>query len=240
MSYGIIAIKKKDGVLHYLLIQRRDSMSYVEFLRGKYKFEDSAYIKLLLNGMTAKEHERLLNQSFETLWTTLWHNQNTRQYRNEYEHALKQFNTFRNTGDIYGRILSSYIADIKNTWTTPEWGFPKGRRNSGEDTLSCALREFTEETGIMPDCIKIKKEQTYIEQYIGTNGISYKQTYFLGECEPEINVSIDTDNIVMTREVGDIEWLKYDEAYNRIRATNVEKRELLSKIHSLVTTDCLI
>jgi RNA:NAD 2'-phosphotransferase (TPT1/KptA family)/8-oxo-dGTP pyrophosphatase MutT (NUDIX family) len=31
------------------------------------------------------------------------------------------------------------------------WGFPKGKRNSGEGTIACALRECQEETGLRPN-----------------------------------------------------------------------------------------
>ena len=52
MSFGICAIKFIDNAPHYLLIRRRDSLAYVEFLRGKYKMNQQEYIQLLLNGMT--------------------------------------------------------------------------------------------------------------------------------------------------------------------------------------------
>ena len=37
MSNGIIAFTKKDKDYKYLLICRKDTLGYVEFLRGKYK-----------------------------------------------------------------------------------------------------------------------------------------------------------------------------------------------------------
>ena len=36
LSFGVIAVKFIDNEPYYLLIRRRDSLSYVEFLRGKY------------------------------------------------------------------------------------------------------------------------------------------------------------------------------------------------------------
>jgi 8-oxo-dGTP pyrophosphatase MutT (NUDIX family) len=33
------------------------------------------------------------------------------------------------------------------SWEEPEWGFPKGRRDTQESDWVCALREFKEETG---------------------------------------------------------------------------------------------
>ena len=71
----------------------------------------------------------------------------------------------------------------KNIYNYPEWGVPKGRRQNKESDLKCALREFSEETGIMSSNIKIYKNVIPLEEiYIGLNGIEYKHTYFLAEC----------------------------------------------------------
>lgn len=234
MSYGIVAIKFLDNIPYYLLIQRRDSMSYVEFLRGKYALEDSAYIKLLIQGMTKEERSRLLHQNFDILWTNLWNSQNTRQYRNEYEVAKKQFETLKNTGNSYGKILSSFISEAEDIWRTPEWGFPKGRRNTGESNKTCALREFTEEAGISRTCLKVQAIEPYIEQYVGTNGIEYKQTYYVAFCDSDISAKFEESNRIMTREIGDIAWFSYSDAIDHIRPTNKEKREMLTKIHNYV------
>jgi len=237
MSYGVVAVKIVDGLPKYLLIQRRDSMSYVEFLRGKYRSDDNVYITLLIAGMTADEHKRLLSQPFDMLWTNLWNSQNNRQYRNEYELARRQYEALKNTGDTYGKLLAVYIEENKSIWSTPEWGFPKGRRNSYETPLTCAIREFTEETGLAKKTIHFVKDiDAYVEQYVGTNGITYKQTYFLATCTEDVSAHLETSNRIMTREVGDISWLSYDEALARIRTTNPEKRAMLTRIHSDVTT----
>jgi len=226
-----------DGVPKYLLIQRRDSMSYVEFLRGKYRPDDKTYITLLIQGMTSIEHSRLLSLPFDTLWSNLWNNQNNRQYRNEYEVARRQFEALKNTGDTYGKLLAVYIEENKSCWSTPEWGFPKGRRNTGETPIACATREFTEETGLAKKTIFFVKDiDWYIEQYTGTNGIVYKQTYFLAACTEDVDAHLETSNRIMTREVGDICWLSYDDAFARIRSTNPEKRALLTRIHNDVIT----
>jgi 8-oxo-dGTP pyrophosphatase MutT (NUDIX family) len=184
-----------------------------------------------MNGMTIEERERLTTKTFDTLWYELWNGQNTRQYRSECASAKKQFEDLTTKGDSDGKLLRVYVDGTKTTWTEPEWGFPKGRRSVRESELTCASREFKEETGISDTCVHILDEPPLIEQYLGTNGIMYKQTYFLGSCSPTLTAHIQTDNRIMQREVGGIGWFTYEEAFRRIRDTNREKRILLETLN---------
>ena len=45
------------GPIEYLLIQRRDSLGFVEMMRGKYSLTDYIYIIRQLKGMTVRERE---------------------------------------------------------------------------------------------------------------------------------------------------------------------------------------
>jgi 8-oxo-dGTP pyrophosphatase MutT (NUDIX family) len=232
MSFGICAVKLVGNVPHYLLIRRRDSLAYVEFMRGKYKMENRDYVQLLIDNMSVEEKHRLLTQPFDKLWDNVWNGQNTRQYRNEYEMAKRAFESLRNTGDIYGQLMSKYIEESPERWNEPEWGFPKGRRTSHESELVCALREFSEETGISNRLLHIVADTpSLIEEYTGTNGIPYKQVYFLGACASDTTAVHQPMNRVMSREVGNIGWFPYERAYELIRDTNMEKRALLERIH---------
>ena len=44
-------------------------------------------------------------------------------------------------------IFLTLVKESQTNWLTPEWGFPKGRRNYQETDITCAYREFNEETG---------------------------------------------------------------------------------------------
>lgn len=240
MSYGICAVKFVGEVPHYLLIRRRDSISYVEFMRGKYRLDNLDYIQLLLNGMTVEERSRLLSSSFDILWENLWNSQNTRQFRNEHEAAKRQFEMLKNTGDIHGRLLYQYIESASTAWTEAEWGFPKGRRMVRESELACALREFGEETGMPASIVHVVvSEPALVEEYTGTNGIRYKQCYFVGACASNSIAVQQPGNRVMSREVGDIAWLPFEEAYLKIRVTNPEKRGVLGRLHHRIMSEDL-
>lgn len=230
-SYGIIAIQRRDDVPHYLLIRRRDSLAYVDFLRGKYSLGNPAYIQNLMNNMTTDELSRLQSLPFDTLWTRLWNAQNTRQFRFEFESARRIFESFRSTGDLDGKVMSKYIADVSTAWAEPEWGFPKGRRAPHESEMACALREFTEETGVSATTLTLRRGYPpETEEYRGSNNIQYHHVYYVGDCGAE--VALNPTNRVQMREVGAIGWFPFEEAYLKIRNTNPEKRAMLGRVHA--------
>lgn len=231
-SYGVIATQEREEP-HYLLIRRRDSLGYVDFLRGKYSLSNRAYIERLIQQMTREERHRLLTTPFDTLWVNLWNGQNTRQFRNEHDTAKRSFETLKTTGDVGGRQLAKYLEEIPNEWEEPEWGFPKGRKCQHESDKSCAIREFCEETGLSSKHLTLLDMSPELEEYTGTNGIAYRHTYFIGTCQSD--VAINPANHVQMREVGDIGWFPFAEAYLRIRATNPEKRAVLGRVHARIT-----
>jgi len=192
--------------------------------------------------MTNDEHRRLLTQSFDDLWNILWNYQNTRQYRNEYEHAKHLFEKLKDTGDTTGRKLEEYITHCSTSWDEPEWGFPKGRRSHYETEFMTAVREFREETGwshILPACSTEIPPET--ELYTGSNGIMYRQVYYIGMCKLETSdVKIDKANRVQSREVSAVAWYTFDDAIKMIRPTSPEKRRIVETIRSYWGTICSV
>ena len=53
------------------MIQRKDSICYIEFLRGKYKLDNISYIKNLLNRCSVEERHLLSIHKFDELWEIL-------------------------------------------------------------------------------------------------------------------------------------------------------------------------
>jgi 8-oxo-dGTP pyrophosphatase MutT (NUDIX family) len=71
-SCGVILFRIQDRNIQYLMIRRRDTLGYVDFLRGKYSIKNKKYIKSLLIQMTEDEIQRIQNRSFDELWNELW------------------------------------------------------------------------------------------------------------------------------------------------------------------------
>ena len=72
-SVGIIAVRKNaDGVYEYLMIRRKDTLGYIDFMRGKYSIFNRPYIVNMLNQMTRAEKEQMRLGDFDLLWRTVW------------------------------------------------------------------------------------------------------------------------------------------------------------------------
>ena len=245
-SYGIIAMRYLDDTcesvlfskstiaptadsIQFLLIQRKDSLSFIEFIRGKYGAQNDAYMCKLLRGMTQKEQHRLLTATFDDLWNDIWgKSPSARSHRNDYDASEKRFQQIREK-------LPDLIRDHPTVWTEPEWGFPKGRRNPYEMDINCAVREFQEETGLeRSDFSVLQNTYTLSETFYGSNNVHYCHKYYLAICNKSVEVELDTNDIHMSREIGAIKWCTFEDAISKIRSDNNEKRDVLQKVHGIM------
>ena len=63
MSFGHILFRRDNNKI--LMIQRKDSLCYLEFLRGKYDIFNINYIQILINKFTNEEKENLIKYEFD-------------------------------------------------------------------------------------------------------------------------------------------------------------------------------
>jgi len=228
-SLGILAYKSNASGSLWLMIRRRDSLGYIELMRGKYVIDDKEGIQALIDQTTVEERQRLVTRPFTDLWRTLWNGPASRRYHVEYEQAKTKLEILKNSGRLDGFIRSSSTG-----WVEAEWGFPKGRRSSVESELACALRETHEEAGILPSQLKVNEATTLVEEFIGSNGIKYRHKYWLAQAPQDLLVCLNPSNMDQMREVGDVRWCTFEEAMSLIRPYNTEKKSLLEKAQSLV------
>jgi 8-oxo-dGTP pyrophosphatase MutT (NUDIX family) len=261
-SYGVIMVRARDGFdisdalaknsslvtgmeneqLEFLLIQRRDSLGFIELIRGRYKVTDIDYIRLHLGGITEDERRRYKEGPFEELWNGMWGLNHSHLYRNEYENAKAKWDQMqKGVMDVKGKVwtLDEMIATAGTAQETPEWGFPKGRRDAQESDYVCAMREMYEETGITEkDVIPIQNLEPLVEAFFGSNHVHYCHKYYIVWVPSSLKVEFDKENEHMRREIGDLKWFKLDEAMKHIRAENIEKREVLLKAASMFRNLC--
>jgi 8-oxo-dGTP pyrophosphatase MutT (NUDIX family) len=226
MSFGIICYKIEDNDTKFLMIQRKDSLSFMEFIRGKYDIINLDYIKQLLLNMTISERNMIITCSFDEIWNYLWfQNENSISNKNnkEFYESKTKFNTLNDTN-----FLKNYILSIKSIFNEQEWGFPKGRRKIKENDLDCAVREFYEETRIINNDIQVITDILPFEEiFFGTNGVMYKHVYFIAKLKNNnINIKIDNNCLEQVREIRAIKWYNYNEVLSHIKCYNTERISL--------------
>lgn len=268
ISYGIIVfrINPTTTMPEYLLICRKHTLGYVDFIRGKYNINNKFYILQMFNQMTNEEKKFILNNSFENIWKDLWGintiddvKQNNYIY-DEMINSCEKFNKLR-----LGIVISNIVFDTETqstnnnntstnekyslntlvnesiSWDEPEWGFPKGRKDQFEKDFDCAIREFCEETNISQDkLIHIKNLEPFKEIFIGSNYKKYVHYYYLMQMKYENDNLNITDNNFSIYEVSKINWLSFENSIEKIRDYNYEKINVLKNVHKTITNYLII
>ena len=229
----------EQTAVKFLLVRRRDSLDYVEFVRGKYELGDIKYLYHVFSGITRTERERLWKaRSFDEIWHTLWSRPETvrssRMHGADYSNAKMKFMAIKHgyfTADTGFVSLQMLLNTTQSEHDAPEWGFPKGRRNRRESDLDCATREVAEETGISRGCYAVIDQLGSVaEIFKGSNNIIYKHIYYIGCCPCDCEAVLDALNEDQVAEIGDIGWFTAAEALERFRVYDVEKRTLISRL----------
>jgi len=239
-SIGIVVFRyNKKKELEYLMIRRKDSLGYIDFMRGKYSIYNKDYIMNMFKQMTIAEKEQIRTHDFDILWSNIWSNESiSNQYKVEEIISREKFNSLKsgvlNKNDFY--TLDSIIEKSSEyeSWDETEWGFPKGRRNYQEKDYECAVREFCEETGF--NIKKLKNVQNILpfeEIFTGSNYKSYKHKYFLAYVHSDDVINMDNFE---RSEVSKMEWKTFENCINSIRSYNLEKKRLITNIHNTLTT----
>lgn len=232
-SYGIICYRFVNKEIEYLMIRRKDTLGFVELMRGKYSLYNKLYLMNIIDEMTLDEKSRLLNSTFDELWHELWGNNISYHYKAEEITSREKLELLKigisNNQETYS--LESLIHNSKTAWLEPEWGYAKGRRNYKESDISCALREFEEETGYSKMDLNVIQNLTPIEEiFTGSNNKSYKHCYYLAN----MNNKSKPVRQFETSEVSFVEWKKFDDAASLIRPYNLEKKDVIIRANTIL------
>ena len=260
ISYGVICYRlfydetTNSVYPKYLMVQRKDSLCYVEFIRGKYDLSNKDYIMKLFTNMTIEERNNIAQNDFETLWNSMWckeqqtaHQSNTRNFNRECREAAEKFAALSRgytlvkpgTQESLFFDLQYILANTSSLYNETEWGFPKGRRNINEDDITCALREFREESGIHPRYVRISRDVKPLEEiFTGSNKIRYKHVYYVARYQPPAHREQDHDFHFPNKEVRDVQWFSYPEGQSKIRESNIERKELFKRLNQIIIKAC--
>jgi len=211
-SYGILLYTEDEEERRYLLIQNRDTESFIYFfLAWNMEKWNDHYMLKVMRGFSRDELNRLLYYPFDILYTDLYvlHKKGT--YQKQYDRARANYRYFHSRKDW---IKLCYTI----TTTEIQWGFSKGRIEPDEDQHTCALRELREETGIDPHQIEIVPDKaiTYINEKTLFK-INVHVTLFPAKCPMRIPIQYKTfENTIrcfsVSNEILHAKWATLEEA----------------------------
>lgn len=209
ISYGIIVFywDQNEQKEYYLITQRRDSIPYADFVRGKYKLE---YLPRYFSLMTKNEREIIKNYTFDDIWDDLnivtnSEIKNENRARRAWYRLQKQ-----NIIDQLLNTTESYIDE-------PEWEFPKGRKLRDESAVACAMREFEEESKIDQSKLYILNRKTpFLDTFYGSNDKLYQTIYYPALMKQKYVPDVQCiDNIIrhnfVSSEIAQVKWVDFDE-----------------------------
>lgn len=233
LSCGIILLRNKraprervqlpvDNVndIEVLMVRRKDSMSFAEFVRGKYNPQETAYVQSLIENMSRAEVVKLLTEPFDQIWMKVWSD------RRDHELLLAR-EKFEQVKPMLTAVTAQY--------DEAEWGFPKGRRTRCETDIVCAEREFFEETNIRRPSYLVVSGVQFEETFVGTNGIAYQHRYFVGLVKDPVDIHRRFTDM-QRREISAIGWKTLSECLQLTRPHYVQRPEILEQLVRVIKT----
>jgi 8-oxo-dGTP pyrophosphatase MutT (NUDIX family) len=208
-SYGMIVFTETESTTKVALYARRNSYDYVEFLKGDWR--DYKQAGILIEGMTDFERDLLKKDySFDKLWADLW-------VCNQ-----KNFADWKAKGIARFALIKPQLHSLLSKPYPPRehvWGFPKGRKDSGETPEETAKREFKEETGIDSYRFKVLPEPFFVkETYVGSDSKLYSTHYIIAISDKEYEPSrtlfkSSFRGYSVSNEAQEVKWVTLEEAY---------------------------
>lgn len=232
-SFGVVCYQKNGSdKIKYLMVERKYSYNFSEFIQGKYNIFQQDYLQSMFNQMTLSERKLILDTEFDVLWSRLFFSSRSRDYSSskiKFSILRSGFVMLKDKSEINLDIL---VQKCDKRFEEAEWYFPKGKRkNPTEDDQSCAIREFEEETSLSKDVIDLQQHTTFTEAHYGSNRKKYKVKFWLAEIVEDIIINVPENH----PEIGNMNWFTYDECLKKFRDYETKKNELMNKIHKEVT-----
>ena len=132
--------KNDNDAILFLLQQRADTFEYADLLLTTWTTEDQ--LAPIFTLISEEERTRVREYIFDELYNDMLVDTSSKLFKEAYNRSKKKYESIKH--------LIPNILDTTRTFTQePPWGFPKGRKNSYEESeIDCAIRETEEETRI--------------------------------------------------------------------------------------------
>jgi len=239
-SIGIACLSYINEVPHILMVCKRYTYGFIDFILGKYQHGDiknNKYIKLtlmrLFNKMTNDEKLDILSLNFSQMWYRIWLHDT--KINNQYYVYKNKFESMFCVDK--GKKLKKLIE--KSTSIHKIWEIPKGRKKSNvESDLNCAIREFSEETNISKRQYRIIPNIKKVYSYTSDNNTTYTNTYYLAMTKQEIVPVINFNTQEQINEICDIRWM--DLASVRLIDNNCRLEPFIKNIFKTIKSKHLL
>ena len=205
---GLLLYNNTNGILRYPLVKKKYTYQFIYFVLGWYSVKRDTGITIDLTKISYFERMLMMCVPLEDIIATYC----AKHYINAYarKRRLKKlkykFDKYKHwINDTHGQTFEVYISALE---LNPDikWEIPKGKLEPNETPISCAKREFTEETGLDNFTVFKKLSSRYeIEYYRKTK---YTTTYYFGMMDTICYGKIDKN------EIGAFGWFTTDEIAN--------------------------
>lgn len=199
-SFGIACVRRGLTGYEILLVKKRVSYAFSAFVRGCYNSSNSAEMIKLFSGMTIDEKQDILSLNFGYIWYRTW--LDTAQLSHKYHVAKSKYeNTFFPDNGSKLRRMMKLSATSHRLWE-----IPKGKKqSSAESDVHCAIREFSEETGVAKSKYKITagiKLYNYVD-----DGVEYCNKYIIAVAIAPFTLTVNLDNRAQSGEISEVNWM---------------------------------
>ena len=190
-SIGVILCRMNKNVPEVLLIKKRCSYAFCEFVQGKLFTSTNQFDK-----MTRDEMCDILTLDFDIIWNR--YSPNNSKYINIKRELFKKY--LKDNGKKITNLIISTQKKVDLMWECP-----KGSQHKLEDEITCAIRELKEETGID------KKDYTIVgnlNKYTShvSNKTLYKVKYYVAYTDKKLNLYCKLEDYIKTNEIIDMKW----------------------------------
>ncbi len=191
MSVGVILCRKnqKTGRLEALLVRKRFTYSYAEFIHGRYVPSKAREkntnalrdVATLLNNMTREELLDVWSLNFAQMWYRAWLFGGNRDLYNKKAAKFQTMFMRDDGGAALRRMVTQARANGEVLWEAP-----KGRRlHTREGDVFCAVRELREETGVDKNEYRILPGVKRRVNYVSV-GVRYTCVYYIALANPNL------------------------------------------------------
>lgn len=213
----------------FMMVQRKKSLGYLEFMRGRYTLTMVDKLIHLFQQMTPQELDDIQTKDFDYLWNNLWDTNNIRNKNHHSEYVISK-QKFEEMKLMYSQMLK----EIKPLYTFNEWGFPKGRREMYETDLICGIREFEEETSLdESNYILLENCDAVTEDLVGTNNVKYIHNYYLAVINSATNKNYNLADDY-NREISQTKIFTFEECMDVVRPYHVNKINIIKYLYHMI------